>query len=38
MRELGSEMPENLKPEKHIRQLKKEVRAISKKQKKIQKL
>ena len=35
MRELGSEMPENLKPEKHIRQLKREVKAISAKQKKI---
>jgi DNA-damage-inducible protein D len=35
MRELGSEMPENLKPEKHIRQLKKEMRAISKMQKKL---
>ena len=35
MRELGSEMPENLKPEKHIRQLKKEVKTISKTQKKL---
>ena len=35
MRELGSEMPENLKPEKHIRQLKREVKAIGKVQKKL---
>ncbi len=28
MKDLGSEMPENLKPEKHIRQLKKEVKAL----------
>jgi DNA-damage-inducible protein D len=30
MKELGSEMPENLKPEKHIRELKREVKAIGK--------
>ncbi|MDE2188142.1 MAG: DNA damage-inducible protein D, partial [Patescibacteria group bacterium] len=35
MRELGSEMPENLKPEKHIKQLKKEMKAIVKRQKKL---
>jgi DNA-damage-inducible protein D len=28
MKELGSEMPENLKPEKHIKALKREVRAV----------
>lgn len=28
MKDLGSDMPENLKPEKHIRQLKKEVKAL----------
>ena len=28
MRELGSEMPENLKPEKHIRELKREVKVL----------
>ena len=38
MGELGSEMPENLKSEKHIRELKREVRAIGKKQNKIHKL
>jgi DNA-damage-inducible protein D len=35
MRELGSDMPENLKPQKHIRELKMEVRAISGTQKKL---
>jgi len=35
MRELGSEMPENLKPEKHIREIKREVKAIGKKQKRL---
>ncbi|TAK94558.1 DNA damage-inducible protein D [Patescibacteria group bacterium] len=29
MKELGSEMPENLKPERHIRQLKREVKALA---------
>ena len=28
MKELGGEMPENLKPEKHIRQLKREIGSV----------
>jgi DNA-damage-inducible protein D len=35
MRELGSEMPENLKTERHIKELKREVRAIRGTQKKL---
>jgi hypothetical protein len=33
MKKLGSEMPENLKPEKHIKQLKKEIKKLGTTQK-----
>lgn len=35
MKELGSEMPENLKPEKHIKKLKREVKALGKSYKRL---